>query len=202
MIRRDRFLSMQNNGNNKDETKSLIYAVWMHGAMFARSHRDLEEICYLRSRRHFGETELSEDGGDMMSLDTAQACLLIALYEFKRMYFTRAWLSTTRALRIVQMMRLHQLDGSPQASQRIFGHASDEERRRVFWVAFTLDRLSNNGTDWPLALDESDVSLNQHSLQLSEKCPCSSRPPADLLSSSRSPHSCLPQTSRMNNPKV
>jgi Fungal specific transcription factor domain len=160
MIPKDRFLGMQNNENNKEETKSLIYAVWMYGAMFSESHGRLEDICYQHSRRHFGETELSEDGGDLLSIDAAQACLLIALYEFKRMYFTRAWLSTTRALRIVQMMRLHQLDGPTLASQGLVGQASDEERRRVFWVAFALDRLSNNGTDWPMTLDESEVSLH------------------------------------------
>ncbi len=83
-------------------------------------------------------------------------------YEFKNMYFPRAWLSSGRAVRLSQMMQLHRLDGAGLDVKQCLPPPRDwterEERRRTFWMCFAIDRYASIGTGWPMLIDERDVS--------------------------------------------
>lgn len=154
---------------HKEGGKALVYAIWMHGASSSATLSDLQNQLYMKCRQCLEQVEAGTSA-DLMTIDTAQASLLLALYEFKYMHFARAWLSHARALRLVRMLRLHRLDDGTQISthisQGMAGQNSEgtsldegyyEELRQTFWVAFMLDRLSNAGTDWPATFDESEV---------------------------------------------
>lgn len=82
-------------------------------------------------------------------------------------------LTAARAFRFVQMARLSDIDApggdlqvSPVASSsssstgtesnESFGDA--EERRRTFWLAFSLDRFLCLQNEWPLTLQEEMAS--------------------------------------------
>lgn len=96
-----------------------------------------------------------------MTIQFAQTWGLIANYEAKKTYFTRAWMSTGRMTRLAQMLGLHRLDGEGRDMKRILPPAKDwvelEERRRTFWAAFYGDRWASSGTGWPMIIDEDEV---------------------------------------------
>jgi hypothetical protein len=77
------------------------------------------------------------------------------------MYMSRAWISGGKAIRLVQMMNLHHLDGGGGNTKQLLAPPRDlielEERRRTFWTAFCCDRYSCAGTGWPMSIDEADV---------------------------------------------
>lgn len=78
------------------------------------------------------------------------------------MFFPRAWLSVGKAARLALMLGLNRLDGMGLEVKQSLPPARDwtekEERRRVFWMAFCIDRFASVGTGWPVLIDERDVS--------------------------------------------
>lgn len=115
------------------------------------------------ARKYAEEQELKGHGEHIIAVSTSQTWIMIAEYEFKLMYFPRAWLSTGRAVRLVQMMGLHRLDGSGLDVKQCLQPPKDwierEERRRTFWMAFCVDRYASIGTGWPMTIEEKDVSV-------------------------------------------
>ena len=101
-------------------------------------------------------------GEVFVSLAHAQTWSLTAAYEFKMMYFPRAWMSVGRASRMVLMMGLNRVDGVGLDVKQCLPPPIDwterEERRRTFWMAYCVDRYASIGTGWPMSIDERDVS--------------------------------------------
>ncbi|KAI5819766.1 C6 transcription factor Prf [Pyronema omphalodes] len=145
---------------------ALRYAIWTLASSISDRYSHLQTHFYHLTRKYLEETELKGHGENIISLSTAQSWLLICSYEFKKMYFPRAWMSSGRAVRSCQMMGLHKIDGFPgDVSQKLClpgpkDEIEKEERRRVFWGAFCLDRYASLGTGWPMAVDERDVFTN------------------------------------------
>lgn len=101
-------------------------------------------------------------GECFVSVAHAQTWTLIAAYEFKMMYFPRAWTSTGQAARLSLMMGLNRVDGVGLDVKQCLPPPQDwterEERRRTFWMAYCCDRYASIGTGWPVCIDERDVS--------------------------------------------
>ena len=97
-------------------------------------------------------------------IEQVQARILVLIYEFMRTNHQRGWISAGRCFRLVQLMRLYEID-SPEnvAAQETNGQPEDwiktEVKRRTFWVAYSLDRFISMRHEWPLTLNEQDVSL-------------------------------------------
>jgi len=73
-------------------------------------------------------------------------------------------MSSSRAVRLVQMMKLHRIDAVLQTTDPtlvLLDAAKDltevEERRRIFWMTFLMDRYSCISMGWPTLIDERDV---------------------------------------------
>lgn len=150
----------------------LRQAMWALAASTSTVHADRCESFYQSSRKHLEEAELKSFDMDSMPLFPAQTWTLISIFELNRGYFHRAFMSTSRAVRLVQMMRLHRLDGvthSSDPTRRLLAPLNDvpdaEERRRVFWMAYVMDRASCISMGFPSLIDERDVSQSR---------PCSS----------------------------
>jgi hypothetical protein len=109
-------------------------------------------------------------GETITTVAHCQTWILIMLYEFKLMYFPRAWVSAGRATRLAQMMGLHRLDGVGLDVKQCIPPPKDwterEERRRTFWQAFIGDRSASIGTGWPMTIDERDVSAFRKPLEI------------------------------------
>ena len=99
MINRTRFRSMLPFLGTTREMASLSHAIWLHAAsLVPEKHAQWEDHCYRSARHHLEKTETEDNSGTFMSIDTLQATILIALYEFKQMYFARAWLTIGKAM--------------------------------------------------------------------------------------------------------
>jgi hypothetical protein len=109
--------------------------------------------------------ELSQGYGEtFVTIYHAQTWGLIATYEAKKTYFSRAWMSTGRMVRLSHMLGLHRLDADSEQMKQILPPPKDwielEERRRTFWAAFYGDRWASSGTGWPMIINEKEACRN------------------------------------------
>ena len=135
--------------------------VWCLAASTTDKYEDMQGIFYERARKYLQNDEMKGYGESIISVANCQAWVLVAMYEFKNMYFPRAWLSTARACKLAEMMGLHRLDGEGLDVKQCIPPPRDwterEERRRTFWACFASDRYASVGTGWPMTIDEQDV---------------------------------------------
>ena len=137
--------------------------MWTMACSISPQYASLLETFYARARKYAELDELRGHGESMITLAHAQCWELLATFEFKMMFFPRAWMSCGRATRLSQMMALHRQDGVGLDVKQCLPPARDwterEERRRTFWMAFCNDRYASIGTGWPFTIDEKDVSM-------------------------------------------
>ncbi|KAK1237063.1 hypothetical protein MKX07_000485 [Trichoderma sp. CBMAI-0711] len=103
--------------------------------------------------RHYVETdELKGDGEHFITIAHAQTWVLITAYEARAMLYTRASMSAARGSRLVQMLALDRIDAPDDLLPPSLGPPIDwtelEERRRVFWIAFSNDAQGSIATGW------------------------------------------------------
>ncbi|MCJ1470735.1 hypothetical protein MMC07_009382 [Pseudocyphellaria aurata] len=167
----------------------LRYAMWCIAASMSDKYYGHQEIFYRRARKYAESDEMQGHGEGFVTLAHAQCWVLLASYEFKMMYFPRAWASSGRASRLCLMMGFNRLDGIGLDVKQVTPPPRDwtdrEERRRTFWMTYCVDRYASVGTGWPTTLDEKDIMTNlpasdeayensvpQQTLTLSEAATC------------------------------
>ncbi|KAI0111560.1 fungal-specific transcription factor domain-containing protein [Daldinia grandis] len=164
MIHKFRYLAAMNLAPNQRPPVALRYAIWTQACAVADKFADLKDLFYQRARKYIEADYVKGYGEHMISVAHAQTHVLLASYEFKMMYFPRAWMSTGAAVRLCQMIGLHRLDGTGLDVKQCLPPPRDwterEERRRTFWMAFSQDRYASIGTGWPMTIDERDVMTN------------------------------------------
>ncbi|KAI9849484.1 MAG: hypothetical protein M1837_004104 [Sclerophora amabilis] len=142
----------------------LRYAMWCFAASVTDNYLEVQDHFYQRARKYIELDEMKGHGESLINIAHSQCWSLLATYEFKMMYFPRAWMSTGRGIRLAQMMGLHRLDGNGLDVKQCLALPKDwtekEERRRTFWMAFCSDRYASVGTGWPMTVDEKDVLTN------------------------------------------
>lgn len=162
----------------------LRYIMWCHAASITDKYMHHQDIFYRRARKYIQLDELKGSGEVFVSLAHAQTWILIAAYEFKMMYFPRAWMSVGRASRMALMMGLNRVDGVGLDVKQCLPPPRDwterEERRRTFWMAYCVDRYASIGTGWPMSIDERDIRSNLPASEESyENCTQQKTPPLD-----------------------
>ncbi|KAI9819894.1 MAG: hypothetical protein M1827_006464 [Pycnora praestabilis] len=164
MIHRRRYLAALNLAPSMRPPISLRYAMWCLAASVSEKYINLPAHFYARARKYAELDEMRGHGENIITIAHSQAWTLIATYEFKLMYFPRAWMSTGRGVRLAQMMGLHRLDGLGLDVKQCLPPPRDwterEERRRTFWMAFCEDRYASIGTGWPMVIEEKDILTN------------------------------------------
>ena len=155
--------------------------MWMSACTVVDKYSNLKDLFYQRARKYIEVDYMKGFGEHMISVAHCQTHVILASYEFKMMYFPRAWMSTGQAIRLAQMIGLHRLDGAGLEVKQCIPPPRDwtekEERRRTFWMAFCEDRYASIGTGWPMTVDERDISTN---LPCSEEAFEMSRPEASI----------------------
>ena len=81
--------------------------MWCLAASVTDKFDALQEHFYHRARKYAQMDEMKGHGESTITLGHCQTWILMGTYEFKQMYFPRAWLSAGRAVRLAQMMQLH-----------------------------------------------------------------------------------------------
>lgn len=179
MIHRPRFMAALDLAPQVRPPICLRYIMWTLAASVVDKYEALAEHFYQRARKYAQLDEMRGHGESTITLAHCQTWVLTCTYEFRKMYFPRAWLSAGRAVRLSQMMQLHRLDGVGLDVKQCLLPPKDwterEERRRTFWMAFAIDRYASIGTGWPMTIDERDVVTN---LPASEEAFDKSRPMA------------------------
>jgi Fungal specific transcription factor domain len=167
MIHRPRYYAAMNLAPHMRPPVCLRYIMWCLAASITGKYSSLHPHFYQRARKYAELDQMRGLGAEMITVAHAQAWSLIGAYEFKMIYFPRAWMSTGHAMRLCLMMGLHRQDGLGLDVKQCLPPARDwterEERRRTFWAAFCQDRYASVGTGWPMMLDERDVGLPQRS---------------------------------------
>lgn len=143
---------------------ALQYAMWAVAASVSSQFRQLAEMLADGAVRVLGHVNAVEQEQESISLSQTQAWLLIAHYELLRKNDRQAALTAGRAIRLVQVAELHQIDAQDSITNtNIHGNyltpppssplpdvdtfIDMEEQRRTFWLAYSFDRfclLSNN----------------------------------------------------------
>lgn len=116
---------------------------------------------YSQTRLLIGGLEMKQPQSDCIELEHVQAWGLLAVYEFMHIGYRQAWMSAGKFFRYATLMKLHNVDG-------IDGIAADrlqklnvteiEERRRTFWMAYTIDQITSLLDRLPLTFDQHVVS--------------------------------------------
>lgn len=153
------------------EVTSLSYAVWLHAASVSDKHVHLADKCYNYARKYLERAESEDHMGTFISIDALQACILIALYEFKQVYFARGWMSIGRAMRLAQMLGLHKMDRESTKLETGFqpgllptnDPVELEERRRTFWTLYNVEWYASSRTRSPMNIDDTEVGRFQKS---------------------------------------
>ena len=164
MIHRPRFMASLNMPANQRPPVCLRYIMWAHACAVMPQYKQSGEQFYQKARKYIEQDEMKGHGESFISVPHAQTWVLIGTYEFKTMYFPRAWMSTGRATRIAQLMGLHRQDRIGLDVKQTMAPPKDwierEERRRTFWMAYCQDRYASIGTGWPMTIDERDILTN------------------------------------------
>ncbi|ROW11422.1 hypothetical protein VMCG_01538 [Cytospora schulzeri] len=158
MIHRSRFMA-----NVNLAPLCLRYVMWTLAASSCDRHDGLQRDYYQRARKYAEMDEMKGRGESTTTLGHCQTWILMAAYEFKQMFFPRAWLSAGKAIRLAQMMQIHKIDGEGGANSCLpppKDWTEREERRRTFWMAFCIDRYTSIAAGWPMTIDERDILTN------------------------------------------
>lgn len=87
-------------------------------------------------------------------LEQVQALLLLSLYELKCVDFRRGWITAGRAFSLIQLSLIQDIPSwAPSLASSVDWVAVDE-KRRVFWLAFCLDRFISLRNDSPCTLGD------------------------------------------------
>jgi hypothetical protein len=98
-----------------------------------------------------------------MTLAHAQCWILLANFETRNLWFSRASLSVGRSVRLAQMLGLHNIEGLDDRWMTMVPPTNwkeTEERRRTLWMIFCNDRLASSTTGCPVLMDAKLVSVN------------------------------------------
>ncbi|KKA30434.1 hypothetical protein TD95_005218 [Thielaviopsis punctulata] len=180
MIHKFRYLAAMNLAPNQRPPIALRYAIWTLASSVSDKYQGMKDLFYHRARKYIEADYMKGFGEHMISVAHAQTHVLLASYEFKMMYFPRAWMSTGSAVRLCQMIGLNRLDGSGLDVKQCLPPPRDwterEERRRTFWMAFCEDRYGSIGTGWPMTIDERDITTHlpasEEAFEMSKPEPC------------------------------
>lgn len=167
MIERQRFLANTSVNPVSPEVKFLQYAVCAHGAALTKDSGEIGNICYQHARRWLHQIQEEGLKTKLYSISVLQACILVALYEAKRLDCHRAVSSMSLVTYLIKQLWLHAidrpLDGQPVSRCRNgLGPTSDkvemEERRRTFWAAYSIESLTSVLYGWTAPIDVNEVS--------------------------------------------
>ncbi|XPS72492.1 hypothetical protein M3J07_004644 [Ascochyta lentis] len=154
----------------KQETAAfqcLQNAMWTLAVSTSSQFQHIQDDLYSHTRLMIENLELGLLHTDSIDLEQVQAWALMAIYEFIRVGFRRAWVSAGKCFRFAVLMRLHNVDGSDGIavmSPQSLSFTELEERRRTFWMAYTIDQIIS-------LLDRLPLTFDQHTILTRLPCP-------------------------------
>lgn len=162
MIHKRRYFSWARATDKKESQICLQYAMWTMAASLSTQFHNIRDSLYETTRQLLMRNDACNRRMETVHLEQVQARILISIYEFMRSSYRSAWMTAGYCFRLVQLMRLYEIDAT--GNKNTFCEpgvwTTMEERRRTFWMAYLLDRFASLNDGWPLTLSESVVSLS------------------------------------------
>ncbi|KAL4869561.1 hypothetical protein BDV12DRAFT_76062 [Aspergillus spectabilis] len=141
--------------------KCLQYAMWTVAASLSAQFRSLRDPLYHETRRMLDTLDAQSPQDANAGIEQAQAWVLICVYEYMQLSPLQAWMSVGRCCRLVLGMRLYEIDDPNNPVMMARDHETSfidwtglEERRRTFWMAYSLDRFISFHNGLPFTLNE------------------------------------------------
>jgi hypothetical protein len=134
--------------------------MWTLAVAASSQFQHIQEDLYSQTRLMIENLEMKFLNADCMEIEHVQAWALLTIYEFMRVGYKRAWMSAGKCFRLALLMRLHNVDGRDDIAAILLQSLSFteiEERRRTFWLAYTIDRIIS-------LLDRLPMTFNQHTV--------------------------------------
>lgn len=162
ILHQRRYLSWSRLSEKARSRTCLQYAVWAAASLVSAHAQSLQHTLYSEVKKLLATTvpiEVPGGQGLVLDVELVQAWILITTFEFIKMDHYEACLSAAHTFRLAQLMGLHQVDvpdDNPSINERDL--ITIEERRRVFWMAFTLEILLSMHSNLPLIMNEHMVS--------------------------------------------
>ncbi|KAI2602599.1 fungal-specific transcription factor domain protein [Hypoxylon sp. NC1633] len=145
-------------GSMSGARQCLQYAMWTSATAFSSQFGGFQEALYSKTRFMLEQLDLNGSDSLLCHIEHVQAWILITFYEFARTNYRRGWLSAGRVFRLVQFLKLYDLDSPrPLGLESEDDPISLEEKRRTFWVAYCLDRFISVSEGAPMTLHEETV---------------------------------------------
>ncbi|KAJ8109101.1 hypothetical protein ONZ43_g6234 [Nemania bipapillata] len=158
LLQKNRYLSWSRDVEKPIQKACLQYAMWTVAASLSSQFQTIRHELYTEARHRLDALEIETQDVSAKFIEQPQAWLLLSMYELVSDRFQRGLISAGRAFRLVQLMRLHEVDRHPQMTFQ--GAWVDQEvMRRTFWVAYGLDRFTSLVDGLPLSFDEREVRL-------------------------------------------
>ncbi|KAJ6116996.1 hypothetical protein N7512_006721 [Penicillium capsulatum] len=154
ILHQRRYLGWARHTGKKQSVRCLNYAVWTLASLLSAQFRHLQDSFYRETKRLLELSYLTGNSDNVVDTEEIQAWVLIATYESMRAFHRPAWMSAGRAFRLVQLMRLHEIDSPTNSSLPDLDPTETEEKRRVFWMAYFWDHLLSMRNNWPITLNE------------------------------------------------
>ncbi|KAI0849454.1 putative Zn(II)2Cys6 transcription factor [Daldinia vernicosa] len=158
ILQAHRYRSWSKQPNKSKQQTCLQYAMWTLAASLSSQFQVAVRQLYSEARQLLHIIE-SEEPCHQVSIEQAQAWLLLAIYELTCEDYHRWMMSAGTAFRLIQMMRLYELDihqslYTTQAQEQYSAQLSPsgqiqddwidvETKRRTFWLAYTIDRFTS-----------------------------------------------------------
>ncbi|KAM5444665.1 hypothetical protein MferCBS31731_000119 [Microsporum ferrugineum] len=143
---------------NTHQGQALRYAVGMAGAGTCENSQHLQQQCYVAARFHLEMAETQTDSSSLLSLETVQALILVARFEFTHAREATALITTARLSRLLSLLGYDKLGGYDARTDKdgVLSPVRLEEMKRTFWIAFLIKcHASTRCTGWePIAIDE------------------------------------------------
>jgi hypothetical protein len=137
--------------------------MWTLAASLSSQLSHTRDGLYETTRRMLESSEPKDDITEFGDIEHVQARILLLIYEFMRTNYQRGWISAGRCFRLLQLMRLYEIDTPEQLARRNNEPDAEEwiateSKRRTFWMAYSLDRFISIRGEFPLTLNEQVVS--------------------------------------------
>ncbi|KAH7142910.1 binuclear zinc transcription factor [Dactylonectria estremocensis] len=162
MLQRTRYIMSLNSPSHMRPPMCLQYVVMAWGAEIANTHRHLAIPFYKRAREYAEADEMRSNEDFFATLAHAQSWCLMSYFEAQYLLFSQSSMSLCRAIRVAQMLGLHQVDGDSVGTIPLVPPPQywfeAEERRRTWWVLYCSDRLVSGTTGLPTMINEQDIS--------------------------------------------
>ncbi|KAM0350102.1 hypothetical protein ACHAPU_003265 [Fusarium lateritium] len=112
---------------------------------------------YKRARYYLEGYDMNDAAQSSISLGQAQAWALTSCFEAEHTMFAKASITLSSAVRVAQILNLHQVDNMKPGEDHLVDTIEMEERRRTWWTIFCFDRFVCATTAWPALIHNRNI---------------------------------------------